>query len=147
MRWSKIVISLNVRGLWREAIEQWLREKSPISYVRAVSTATDLVPWNIPAREGGTPRSNARKALKELLATRTFVLVDGEIRLPEDASRKAKRKATRCTKPAVTDKSATKNCGTDNCACCGKAYKQKRSDAKYCSNACRQRSYRIRNAA
>ncbi len=33
---------------------------------------------------------------------------------------------------------------TDRCAACGKRRLGRRSDAKYCSNACRQRAYRCR---
>ncbi len=33
------------------------------------------------------------------------------------------------------------------CLCCGKLFTPKRTDAKYCSNACRQKGYRCRCAA
>lgn len=36
--------------------------------------------------------------------------------------------------------------GELTCACCGKSFDPVRADAKFCSNACRQKSYRQRAA-
>ena len=36
--------------------------------------------------------------------------------------------------------------GTYTCACCGKQFLPIRADARYCSNACRQKDYRQRKA-
>ena len=37
--------------------------------------------------------------------------------------------------------------GTYTCACCGKQFLPIRADARYCSNACRQKDYRHRKTA
>lgn len=36
-----------------------------------------------------------------------------------------------------------KNCLIKRCSICGKRYKAKRTDSKYCSNSCKQKRYRL----
>jgi hypothetical protein len=64
----------------------------------------------------------------------------------EDAKRKAKQPQINAAQRAWYAERKNRYATTKSCAACGKNFKPKRKDARFCSNACRQAMHRVKHA-
>ena len=64
----------------------------------------------------------------------------------EDAKRKAKQPRINAAQRAWYAERKNRYATTKSCAACGKNFKPKRKDARFCSNACRQAMHRAKHA-
>jgi hypothetical protein len=124
-RWSEKVIEFREKFEWENAVAQWLEENCPVQESRAVSVLCDLVPWHVPHRTNKNRIQLVRQCIKTLCINGTLQRVDGELRMGKEPI---------CNAVVVT--ASCKSCGTD--------FVVARSDARYCSSGCRQKSYRRR---